>query len=210
MELSWKQEISFRRKSDGKGVLVQLAFYIHGRYLLKTWRNGLKTCHVYWHDLMSRRNCKSLRNCVLILFLGCPWCSQVRMFCLLIFSTDKFNIREYFCAENQTYISSHNRRVKVGNFADLQLLFFVFLHEIFASQLTGQRISIFHFHQAIMKRRSYFTSLTFGERLKRTLLFFNISQELTITKSGVRLNPLLCISGVYLLCSRYSTAVRTC
>lgn len=86
--------------------------------------------------------------------------------------------------------------------------FFVLLHEIFASQLTEQRISIFHFHRAIMKRRSYFTSLTFGERLKlEPCCFSNISLELPVTKSGVGLNPVLCVSGVYLLCSRYSAAV---
>lgn len=144
--------------------------------LLKTWRKcwGQRSSHVYRRDLMSMTNYNSLnnslRNCVLILFLGCRWCSQVRMFSLLIFSNDKFNIHEYFYVEHQTHISSHNSRVKVGNFADLQLLFFILLNEIFASQLTEQRISIFHFHRAIMKRRSYFTSLTFGERLKWTLL----------------------------------------
>lgn len=69
VELSWKQEISLWRKSDRKAVLLQLASYIHGRYLLKTWRNGVKACLVDRHDLMSRRNCNSLRNCVFILSL---------------------------------------------------------------------------------------------------------------------------------------------
>lgn len=104
--------------------------------LLKTWRNcwGQRSSHVYRHDLMSMTNYNSLnnspnnslRNCVLILFLGCRWCSQVRMFSLLIFSNDKFNIREYFYVENQTHTSSHNSRVKVGNFCWLTAFVFYF------------------------------------------------------------------------------------
>ena len=175
-ELSWKQEIYVSRKSDRKGVLVQTSVELFISVWCVCWRRG-GTVGVKGHQMrIGMISCPG--KVVIVLETVCSPSSLVvvgvpRWGCYLFrffFPSDKLNIRQYVCAQNQTHISGRKSRANGGNVSDLQLLFFIWLHEIFASQLTEQRISIFHFQRAIMKRRSYFTSLTSRERLKWILL----------------------------------------